>query len=100
MVTSEKTVRRGPVVFIGNSQDLDRVRTWVEGLGLLCLDEPVPEAELVVADELILDGICTPREGVLLATAREWGLLCLPPTAALGYFGELVHSRARMDSTL
>ena len=58
MVTSEKPVRRGPVVFIGNSQDLDRVRTWVEGLGLLCLDEPVPEAELVVADELILDGIC------------------------------------------
>lgn len=87
--TSSGSLER-KIVFIGDSTPLRTLRTWVRGSGLTVADQPEIGVLCVVADEIVLDGQCTPDQGQRLAKSRSLGLECLPPTLARDWLVDTV----------
>ncbi|EQD82553.1 hypothetical protein A8924_3208 [Saccharopolyspora erythraea NRRL 2338] len=84
------------ILFLGSSKRLLHTREWAAAQGFQVVGEPVAGVDCVIADEDVLDGICTPAQSVQLAEARSRGLDCLSPEegrrrlAETGHEGEYV----------
>lgn len=77
------------VLLLGTSPQLRAVAEWARARGFPITEEADEGVSLVAADEDVLDGLCTPRQGQLLARCRELGLTCLPPDLARAHLAEL-----------
>ena len=72
----------GKILFVGSSSRLDALRTWAQSRRCSIVEEPETDVVLVVADEDVLDGLCTAKQGEILAASRALGITCLPPDLA------------------
>ncbi|WP_460955473.1 hypothetical protein [Parasphingorhabdus pacifica] len=52
------------------------------------MDEPAAEVSVAVADEDVLDGLCTAEQGRMLAACWALGITCLPPDLARTWMSE------------
>lgn len=75
------------ILFIGNSGLLNTVADEVERYGIDRVETPHPAMACAVADEDVLDGMCTSVEAAQLQRVRALGLPCLTPDEARAFLG-------------
>lgn len=69
-------------LFVGDSPALVTLRERLGERGLRIAAAPHQDLVCVVADEDVLDGLCSPEQAALLATCHDLGLACLGPDVA------------------
>lgn len=81
-------------IFIGDSEDLVEVRGWA---GAWCCPVEIPHRWLLcaVADQDMLDGLCTAREAAILHRVRVMDIPCVTPGEAREFRTSAVDRRLR-----
>lgn len=78
----------GKVLFVGSSPRLDALRARARDRQCPIAEEPEVDVRLVIADEDVLDGLCTAEQSALIAASRALGLTCVPPDLVSTWWGE------------
>ncbi len=69
-------------LFVGDSPALVMLRDRLGERGLRIATAPHQNLVCVVADEDVLDGLCSPEQAAVLAACHDLGLACLGPDVA------------------
>lgn len=79
---SSGSTGKNTALFIGESPELIDLCEWARQRHIVPVEIPHQGLLCAVADEDVLDGLCTPGEASILQRAHAMGIPCLTPADA------------------